>query len=125
MKVLKFVKEYWIILSALGALAVYLIVIDTRIFDSSEQKVEVIKYVEDSPSPVQIAVDRVLDSIADDTHKKNDEHAMQTRQKRYEDGVKSDSIKRENDSLFLDMITRQTVQIEQMKSSIDSIKSHH
>lgn len=94
-------------------------------FDNQKQKHDIISAFEDSPSPAQQAVNRILDSIADDTHIKNDEHAMKTRQARYEDGVRKDSIKNIKDSLFIDMITRQTVQIQQMKISIDSINLHH
>lgn len=115
---MKALKQYWFLLVPLAGLAVWLITINTRIFDSAEQKVEVVKYVEDSPSPEQRQRAILIDSI-------NDAHAIQTRQKRYEDGVRNDSIRALKDSLIFDIIQRNADQFYQMKQSIDSIKAHH
>ncbi len=124
-KTLKFAKDYWFILVPMAVFAVWLITINTRTFDSSEQKVKVVSYVESSTSPEQQAIDRIMDSLADDKHIQNDNHAIQIRQKRYDDGVKKDSIDSIKDSLFFDIIKRNADQFYQIKQTIDSIKEHH
>lgn len=105
------IKKYWFLLVPLAGFAVWLITISTKIFDSAEQKVEVTNFVKNSPSSKDQWRKYLRDSV-------NTQHAIQTRQKRYEDGVKKDSIRANKDSLFLDMVKRQTVQIEQIKEQL-------
>ena len=69
------------------------------------------------PTAAERAADRA-------TTNANNKHAQEIRQLRYEDNKRNDSIdkiyERRKDSLVLDQISRQTVQIEQMKAKLDS-----
>ena len=115
---MKTVKEYWWLLVPLSALAVYLYSIKDRLFENAEQRIEMVKEYNESPTAEQKQKAFLLDSL-------NDVHAVQIRQKRYEDNKRKDSFRliddmkrQKNDSLFLDQVKRQTVQIEQMKKQI-------
>lgn len=93
--------------------AVWLANIDSRAFDDAEQKVKVINAVENSPTPEQKHRDRILDSV-------DKKHAMKIRQQRYDDNKNKDSLRAITDSIFLDLVKRQTVQIEQIKQQMQS-----
>lgn len=119
---MKGLKEYWLLylfgFSAIGAAAIWIATINSKTFDSPEQKVTVVKAVEAMPTEAERAVELA-----------NSAHAIEIRQFRYDDNKRNDSLnkiyERKKDSLFLDMVKRQTVQIEQMKDKIDRIESHH
>jgi ribosomal protein L24 len=109
----------WLIVFALALIttgSVWIANIDSKTFDSPEQKVTVIKAVETMPTEAEKAV-----GVA------NAAHAIEIRQLRYIDAKKNDSLDRvyehRKDSLVLDQIKRQTVQIEQMKSKLDNIQN--
>lgn len=110
----------WIIgfaLALIGTASVWIANIDSKTFDSPEQKVTVVKAVETMPSEADNAVAAA-----------NDAHAVEIRQLRYEDQKRKDSIevayRRHQDSITLDYIKRQTVQIEQMKEEMQKIKDN-
>lgn len=113
----EFIKKYvyHMLMIILTAGAVWLATIDSKTFDSPEQKVKVVNAVETMPSEADRAVE-----IA------NDAHAIEIRQLRYEDNKRRDSIKdvekKKHDSLTIDAFKRFTVQIEQIEAKLDSIE---
>ena len=106
------IKKYWFLYGFLAGAVIWIATIDSRTFDSPEQKVEHKNHVKNSLTPVQQEAARLIDSF-------NNQHAIQTRQRRYEDNKIKDSLRTINDSLFLDMVKRQTVQIEQIKERLE------
>lgn len=112
------IKKYWFLAVPIGAFAVWLITINSRIFESPEQKVEVTNFVKNSPSAEQQQRARLLDSF-------NNQHAIKTRQKRYDDGVKNDSIKRRGDSLILDYVQKNAEQIYQIREDVEKLKTNN
>ncbi len=115
-------KKYWAIYTfvvpVVIAGAIWLITIDSRTFDSPEQKVKVTEFVENSPSTKDQWAEYFRDSM-------NNVHAVKTRQARYEDGLKSearriesDSINRRNDSIVLDYVQKNADQIFQIREEI-------
>ena len=118
------IKKYWaqilVVGSLLGTGIVYIAGMDSRMYDSAEQKVEHDNHVKNALTPVQQAEAKLSDSL-------NNAHASEIRQLRYEDNKRADSIKliydRKKDSITLDYIKRQTVQIEKMNTKIDNINN--
>lgn len=110
-------KKYWFLLVALSGGAVWIATINSKTFDSPEQKVAVVKAVESMPTEAHRAVELA-----------NEAHAIEIRQLRYEDSKRRDSINdlnlRRKDSLFFDKIDRQTVQIEQLKEEFKKIRNN-
>lgn len=106
-------RKYWFLYIPISGLIVWFAVINSRIFDSPEQKVEVINAVKTMPTEAERAVELA-----------NASHAIEIRQMRYEDNKKEDSIRlfreKEKDSLTLDAFKRFTVQIEQLEAKIDN-----
>jgi hypothetical protein len=107
------IKKYWFLYVPVSALIIWGVSINSRIFNSPEQKVEVISAIKSMPS----AADRAVEAA-------NDAHAMEIRQMRYNDNKRNDSIDkiydRKKDSITLDYIKRQTVQIEQIKAKLNN-----
>lgn len=112
------IKKYWFLYTPILALIIWGVSINSRLFNSPEQKVRHETYIENAPSTKDLVGKHIRDSI-------NTVHAMQIRQQRYEDNKIKDSIRAVNDSLFLDMVTRQTVQIEQVKEEVQKIKRNY
>jgi hypothetical protein len=113
---MEIIKKYTVHF-ALGLLTVgagWVATINSRIFNSTEQKVKVVDFVEESPSALDQWRGHLSDSI-------NNADAIKTRAARFKLAKESDSVRRVHDSLFLDQVRRQTVQIEQMKVKIDEI----
>jgi hypothetical protein len=110
-----FIKKYWFIIlpiiTGIGALAVKMILIDSRTFDSPEQKVVHEKFIKQSVQPK----DQWRKYYRDSADKA---HAEWKREQSLKAQLKSDSIRKKHDSLFLDMVQRQTIQIEQIKDKI-------
>lgn len=92
--------------------AAWVATINSRTFDSPEQKVTVVNAVSTMPTEAERAVELA-----------NDAHAIEIRQLRYEDKKRNDSLDKiyehRKDSIVIDQIKRQTVQIEQMKAKMD------
>ena len=67
MKFLDFLKEYWFLivfmLGAIGTGAAYLFSMDGRMFKDVDERIKVVKYVEDSPSAEQKQRAYFMDSI--------------------------------------------------------------
>lgn len=108
-------KKYWWLYTVLSGAALWLATIDSKTFDSAEQKVEVTKFVEESPGAKEQWEKHLRDSM-------NTVHAMKERVKRTRQQFVSDSIHRHRDSLTFDMIQRQTIQLEQVKEELKKIK---
>lgn len=108
-------KKYWFLYAVLSTAAIWIATINSKTFDSPEQKVTVVSAVEAMPTAAERAAERA-------TAKANDEHAIIIRQMRYDDNKRNDSIDKiyehKKDSLVLDQISRQTVQIEQLRQEI-------
>jgi len=119
---MKFIKEYWFLfafgLPLLGAGTVWIWNFENRTFQTEKEMHEIISKVKSEPSAQKQFEAFLRDSM-------NDIHAVQIRQQRYEDSRRNDSLRHITDSLFLDMVSRQTVQIEQMKAEIVEINLHH
>ena len=122
---MKTLRKWWFLLVPLGGLAIYLYSIKDRLFESAEQRVEMVNEYNNSPSAVDKWKALYRDSVTDAVHKENDSHAIVTRQARYEDGVRKDSIRAINDSTILEYVKRNANQFYQMNQSLDSIKAHH
>lgn len=112
---MKFLKEYWFIfvfvLPLLGAGIVWLVDIDSKTFDSPEQKVEHEAHVKSSLSPKEQWQKYYRDSM-DVIHrqKEREERTQMMREK--------DSIDKIQDSIFLDIIQRNADQIYQIKEQL-------
>lgn len=116
----KIKNNIWIIgaITTVLAISAYLISygeskqnIESRLFETADQRKEVVDFVENSLTPVELKIQYILDTI-------NKNHAVKIRQQRYDDNKTKDSIRSTHDSLFLDMMSRQTVQIEQLKQEL-------
>lgn len=114
------IKKYLVhfILGVLMAGVAWVVTINSRTFDSTEQKVTVISTVLDGPTVEQKWRTYILDSI-------DKISAVNTRTARLQLQKKSDSTRTVHDSLFIDMVKRQTVQIEKINAKLDKIESHH
>lgn len=106
-----FLKEYWFIIVPLAGFAVWLITINTRLFDSTEQKVHVIKTIEDGPTAGQRMRAYMLDSI-------NKTEAIKSRRLRDSTFRAQDSLRKIHDSTMLDYVQRNAVQINQIKEQL-------
>ena len=100
-------------ISLIGVAVVWIATIDSKTFDSPEQKVEHENHVKNSLTPTQQLKQYLLDSI-DKTS------AIKTRAERLELQRKKDSAELVKDSLFIDQVKRQTVQIEQIKAKLEN-----
>ncbi len=109
-------KGFWFVYGIIAGAAVWIANIDSKTFDSAEQKVEHKTHVEQSLTPLQQQSKYLRDSM-------NTVHAMTERAKRTKMQRKSDSVHRLRDSLVFDMVERQTIQIEQVKEQLK--KSHN
>lgn len=106
-------KKYWFLYGVLGGAAVWIATINSKTFDSAEQKVEHTIHVKTSLNPEQQQRKYILDSI-------DKASAIKTRAERLELQRKKDSAELVKDSLFIDQVKRQTVQIEQIKAKLDN-----
>jgi len=79
------IKKYWFLYGVLAGAAVWIATINSKTFDSPEQKVEVTKFVEFAPTPEQQQRAIILDSI-------NNAHAIKSRSKR--DSLLREMVKR-------------------------------
>ena len=79
------IKKYWFLYGVLTGAAIWIATINSKTFDSPEQKVEITNHVELAPTPEQQQRKLILDSI-------NNVHAIKSRNKR--------------DSLLLEMTKR-------------------
>lgn len=113
----EFLKKYvyHVLTILLVAGSVWIATINSKTFDSPEQKVNVVKVVETMPGPDEQWKTYYQDSV-------NKASTIKERKERTKIMRKSDSVRRMHDSLFLDMVKRQTVQIEQMKTVLDNIE---
>ena len=118
MALLDNIKKYWFLYGVLSGAVIWIATINSKTFDSPEQKVEVVNFVEHAPSPEQQQRKLILDSV-------NTAHAITERAKRTEMLRKSDSIKNVRDSLTLDRIERLAVQMQLMKDEVKEIKDNH
>lgn len=110
-------KGFWFVYGIIAGAAVWIANIDSKTFDSPEQKVEHKTHVEQALSPLQQQRKYLRDSM-------NTVHAMQERAKRTAMQRKSDSIHRVRDSLVFDMVERQTIQVEQVKEEIKKLRNN-
>ena len=106
-------KKYWFLYGICLTAVIWVATIDSKTFDSPEQKVEHINHVKNSLTPVQQQRKYLLDSV-DKTS------AIKTRAARLELQRKKDSSDLVKDSLFIDQVKRQTVQIEQIKERLNN-----
>ena len=113
---MEFLKKYWFLITfvvtPLGIGIVWVISIDSKTFDNPEQKVEVINYVSESPSPEQKQRAYLMDSLDKDS-------AIKTRAVRLKRELKRDSIRAIKDSIVLDYVQKNAEQIYQIKEIID------
>lgn len=116
---MKLVKEYWFLivfgLSTLGGVSVWIATIGSRTFDSPEQKVTVVKHVEDSPSAEQKQRDRILDSI-------NKSEAIKSRRKRdslYQEEIKRGKYRDSINLLNADQMFQIKEEIKNLKEKLD------
>jgi hypothetical protein len=107
------IKKYWFLYGVITFILGWFAVINSRIYDSPEQKVEHEQHVKNSLSPIQQQKKYLLDSL-------DKVSAIKTRAERLELQRKKDSAELVKDSLFIDQVKRQTVQIEQIKAKLDN-----
>ena len=115
MEFLETLKKYWFLivfcLSSIGGASIWIATVSSKTFDSPEQKVTVVKYVEDSPTPEQKQRDRILDSI-------NKVDAIRSRRKR--DSLYQEEIKR---GIYRDSINLLNAdQMFQIKEELKNLK---
>jgi len=110
-------KHKWLIILA-GGFAVWLITINTRIFESAEQRISVVQRVADLPSAESQWRKFYRDSVntASADHKRQES----LRQQKY-----SDSVHAVKDSIALDLFKRIGVQQDKMDNKLDSIIKNH
>lgn len=112
---MKMIKEYWAIIVVLGGAIVtgvtWIAIIDSKTFDSPEQKVEHIHHIKNVPSPKQEMMAYILDSI-------NNTQAIQSRKLRDSTFKAQDSVRKVFDSVMLDYVQRNADQIYQIKEEI-------
>ena len=113
------VKKHWFLIcfvfGAIGGSAIWIATIDSKTFNSPEQKVRHEIHVSQSLTPFQ----QQLKFTADTT---NANSATRARAIRLERERVNDSMKHVNDSLILDMITRQAVQTQLQTERLEMLE---
>ena len=107
------IKKYWFLYTPILALIIWGVSINSRLFNSPEQKVKHEIHIDNSLSPEQQQRKYILDSI-------DKASAIKSRAERLKLQRKKDSAEFVKDSLFIDQVKRQTVQIEQIKAKLDN-----
>lgn len=108
------IKKYWFLIALLGGAAVWIATIDSKTFDSPEQKVKHVIHVNESLTPEQQLRAYIMDSL-------NKDSAIKTRAERLRNEIKRDSIRAINDSIANDKIDRSAVQMQQTKEVVENL----
>ena len=113
------VRKYWwlitFILAAIGAGAIWIATIDSKTFESPQQREKHETHVNQSLTPVQQLAKFVADTS-------NNNSAVRARAIRLKREQYNDSVKHVNDSLILDMVTRQAVQTQLQTQRLEKIE---
>ena len=115
-KFLDFGKGWGLIITLIGAGVSGGVIVQTRIFDNSEQKHGVVKNYKEGLTPEQKQRAYFMDSL-------DKSSAIKTRAIRIKEARKNDSAKAIKDSIILDYIQKNAEQIYQMKHQLNSINS--
>jgi len=112
-------KKYWFLITfifaAIGGAAVWVASIDSKTFESPQQRVRHEIHVNESLTPVEQHAKCVADTA-------NANHAKRTRIIRLRREKQRDSIKHFTDSLIYDMIKRQAVQTQLQTQRLEKIE---
>lgn len=116
-KFLDFGKGWGLIITLIGAGVSGGVLVQTRIFDSSEQKHGVVKNYKEGLTPEQKQRAYFMDSL-------DKSSAIKTRAIRIKEARKNDSVKAIKDSIILDYVKKNAEQIYQMKEQLNSMDNH-
>lgn len=112
---MEFLKKYWFLITFVVAPLLtgiaFLFSLKSRIFETPEEKVSVVKFVEESPSPEQQQRAYFMDSL-------NKVSAIKTREVRLKKELERDSIRAIQDSIIMDYVQKNADQVFQIKEEL-------